>query len=289
MTGKPPTARSCGDPASGVNDVTGSLPAVDPPEDAHPLVRRASLQFEQEPASEPEATDRRRHPHPFDLRRTVAELQRTATDRVVVQVRDQHGAGGRRQLPVAGRDAAGDVESAVEADRQFGEVRPQARAGVRVPRIAGVDPDRRRRQEALDLGHRRDEAGALPTGQRAQDVRGQIAGAPVEHCPLGEADLGQTHRTGPQVGGTRFGDGQSLILQRSQQSAQAPGIEVQACPQGVEVRTVRPDLPQQACLPEGVVAVEVLIAECADALGDGPIEPAHLRDHRGLHSATTGR
>ena len=59
------------------------------------------------------------------------------------------------------RGAVGGVEARVEPPPELGEVRLEAVAGVGVAGSSGVDLDQAGRQEALDLGHRRDQPVAL--------------------------------------------------------------------------------------------------------------------------------
>ena len=240
--------------------------------------------------AEPEAADRGGDPHPLDLgRRVVVELERAAPDRLAVQGGDQQEAGGQREFLVVGGDAAGDVESAVEPVRQLGEVGPQAEPGVRMPGIAGADLHRRGHQQPLDLGHRRDEPGALPRAQRAEDGRGQVVGAPVQHRALGQPAAGQARGADPPVGPALFHRDEPVVLQRAQQPAQVARVQVEPRPQQPDVAALGADLPQQPGLPERAVAGQVRIVERSDPLRHGPVEPAYLTDHVRMHSLTLVR
>ncbi len=259
-------------------------------QDAHPVRGGASLQLGQEPAPQAKSADGRGHPHPLDLGgRAGVKLERSAADRLRVQGRDQEQASGPGHLVVGGRDAPGRVEAAVEATRQFLDVRSQAVPRVGMPRIALADLDRRGSQQPLHLGHRGNEPAALPRAEWIEQTSGGRVGQAVKFGPFGLPGGGQPGGPEPGVRLAHLDGDQPVPFQRPQQPAQVAGVQVQPRSQVPDVAAGRADLPQQPGLPERPATGQEGVVERADALRDGPVEPPDRLDHDPLHSLTIVR
>jgi hypothetical protein len=260
------------------------------PQHADAVRGGAGLELGQEPAAQAKPADAGGDPHPLDLGGTAgAELQRAAAGRLAVQGRDQEQPRGRGHLVVGRGDAPGRVEAAVEAPGQLLDVGPQAAPGVRFPRVAHADDDGRGGQQPLHVGHGGDEPAALPLAERAEQRGGGLVGAAVEFGPFGLSGGGQPRGPEPSVRLVHLDGDHPVPLQRAQQPAQVAGVQVQPGAQVPDLAAVRADLPQQPRLPERAAAGQEGVAECACALGDGPVEPPDLVDHGLVHSLTIVR
>ena len=169
------------------------------PQDADAARRGPVLQFGEQPPAQPEPANGGGDPHALHVRVALAETQGAAADRVLVQPRDQQQPGRRGQLRVGGRDAAVRVEPAVEPAGQLREVRPHDQTRVRLARVGLGDPDHRRDEQPLDLGHGGYEPVALGSAQRFEDRRGQVVRAPVQFPPLGQPGRGEPGPAYPRV------------------------------------------------------------------------------------------
>jgi len=211
------------------------------------------------------------------------ELQRAAAGRLSVQRRDQEQPRGRGHLVVGRGDAPGRVEAVVEAPGQLVLVGPQAAPGVRVPRIAHAGHDGRGAQQPLHLRHGGHEPATLPLAQRPEQRDGGVVGEAVELGPFGPAGDGEPRRPDPPVRLVRLDGDQPVPFQRPQQPAQVARVQVQPGAQLPDVAAVRADLPQHPGLPERAAAGQELVVQCAGSLGNGPVEPPDLVDHRLFH------
>src|SRR6266702_28273 len=257
------------------------------PQHPDPVRRSPGLELGQQPAAEAEAADRGRDPHPLDPGnlggRAGVELQRAAADRLPAQRRDQEQSRGRGHLVGGRRDAPGRVEAAVEAPGQLVHVGPQAAPGIRVPRIAHAGHDGRGVQQPLHLRHGGDEPATLPLAQRPEQRDGGVVGETVELGTFGLTGDGEPRRPDPPVRLVRLDGDQPVPFQRPQQPAQVAGVQVQPRPQVPDVAAVRADLPQHPGLPQRAATGQERVVERAGPLGDGPVEPPDLVDHRPLH------
>src|SRR6202011_5411396 len=93
----------------------------------------------------------------------------------------------------------------------------------------------------------------------------------------------------PPVCLTRLDRDETGRLQRTEQATHVSGVELQQSSQGPHVALFSPDLPQQPCLAEGAVSGQKPVVERPHTLGHDPVEPAHLGDHRLIHSLTIVR
>ena len=91
----------------------------------------------------------------------VLPLQRTTTDRLVVEAGDHEQPGRRPHLGDIRVQAEGGIEPGVEALVELGEVRPQARLSLVAGRVDDVDAHERGSEEAVNAGHRLHEHVAL--------------------------------------------------------------------------------------------------------------------------------
>src|SRR5207247_8090693 len=73
-------------------------------------------------------------------------------------------------------------------------------------------------------------------------------------------------------------------LEGAEQAAEIARVEVEPGPQAPYVAPVDADLPEQTRLSQRPVPREIAIVEGADALGDQPVEAAHLADSHVEHS-----
>ena len=217
------------------------------------------------------------------------KFEPATADRLGMEGRDQEQPRGRDHVLVRGREAPGRVEAGVEPAPQLTDISPDAGAGGRVGWMAHVYLDRRRHQEPLDLGHRAGQPVPLGRAERAEDRRGRLIRAPVKFGSLGQAAAGEPGRAHPAVRPAAVHGDQPVRLQRAEQPAQVPRVQVQTAPQRPDVGAVQADLPQQAGLPERAVTGQELVVERADPLGDGPVEPADLADQGSVHYLTLVR
>ena len=183
-----------------------------------------------------------------------------------------------------GGDAQLRVEAGLERCVELGEVLAQTELGVGVRRIDGRDLDDRRGQQALDVGHRGHEAAALRGAERFEERRGQLVAAALEHGPFRTSRGGELRRSDAPVRGARIDLDQTVRLERTEETAQVAGVEIEPRPQRPHIATFVADLPQHAGGAERSATLEEPIVEGADALRDGPIEAANLGDHRPIRA-----
>jgi hypothetical protein len=138
-------------------------------------------------------------------------------------------------------------------------------------------------KETLDLRDRRQKTRALRASERCKHARGNSVGPFVEHLSLGESTLRQNGAPYSAIVRADANADEFLALQRSEETADVPGVEPETPAKISHVGSVWPDLPQQARFAERPCASEEVILECADSLGDGAIESPNLFDCRVCH------
>ena len=248
------------------------------------------LELAQQPAADPEPARGLGDPHALDLGPSgAAEPQAPTADRAPVQGGEQHDTGRSPDLLLGDGGAPRGIEAGPEPAVQLGEVGVPARLRPRVGGIHRGDLDHRRGHEPLDVGHRPDQAGPLARAQRCEQRGGEVVAAPVEDRSLRDPGRGQTCGPDPPVGLVRADGDHPRLLQGAQQPAEVSGVESEPGAQRAQVAPLGADLPQQPRLAEGTVPGEVAVVQRPHALGDDPVEPAHLCDHRPIHSLTLVR
>ena len=149
----------------------------------------------------------------------------------------------------------------------------------------GRDLDDRRGQQALDVAHRRHEAGlrcAALSGSRNDAASSSERRSSTARSARPAA--GQLRRADAPVRLARIDRDQPVRFERTEQTAEVAGVEIEPRPQRPHIATVVADLPQHAGGAEWSATLEESIVEGADALRDGPVEAADLRDHRPIHA-----
>ena len=183
-----------------------------------------------------------------------------------------------------GGDAQLRVEAGLEPCIELGEVLGQAVLSVGMQRVDGCDVDDRGGQQALDVAHRRHEPAALGSAQWFEERSSQFVGAAFEHSPFRDPEVGEPRRSDAPVRVAEVDFDQSVRLERTEETAQVAGVEIEPRPQRTHVATVT-DLPQHPGGAEWSATLEEPVVEGADALRDGPVEAANLGDHRRVRAA----
>ena len=217
------------------------------------------------------------------------ELQRGAADRAPVQRREDEEPCGRSQLVDARRDASRRIPSGLESRVELVDIRAQAVLRSRIGGVDRSDDDEPGCHEALHLGHRRDQAAALPCAERREQRRGEIVAALVQHGSLGTAGSRESRHANSMVGGVPLDGDHACRLERAQQAADIPGVQPELRPKRADISLAVPEFPEEPRLAERPVACQEAIVESADTLRDDAVEAAHLRDHRVIHSLTVVR
>ena len=138
--------------------------------------------------------------------------EHAAADRLVEASTSSSPTGGTRSDGLSGsRDR---FEALLEACGQLVEVRLQAEPRVRMLGVAGLDPDQRRGQKTLDLGHRAHEAlrCAPPSASRIEDARASFRRSSSARSARSQA--GQACSAHTTVALARLDDEQAVRGQR---------------------------------------------------------------------------
>ena len=98
-------------------------------------------------------------------------------------------------------------------------------------------------------------------------------------------DVGEPRRSDAPVRVAEVDLDQTVRLERTEETAQVAGVEIEPRPQRTHVATVVTDLPQHPGGAEWSATLEEPVVEGADALRDGPVEAANLGDHRRVRAA----
>jgi hypothetical protein len=118
---------------------------------------------------------------------------------------------------------------------------------------------------------------------------GERLRARLELVPLALAARRQRRPADSPVRGVGADDDKPVRLERPQEPAEIAGVVPEPFAEIADVRSVAPDLPEEAGLAERPLAPEELFAERACSLGRDPVEPPHLCYSRCLHSLTRVR
>ena len=180
----------------------------------------------------------------------AVELDPAARHRLAAQRGHEEAAGRRSHLVGQGGEAHVRVVARVETTIELGEVLVEAVAGMAVAGVDDLDLDQRRGEEPLHLGHRVDEARAVPLGQRVEQRPGEVVAAPVELGPLLPALPREPGGAHPLVGQAPADGHEPVGLEGPQEPAEVAGVEVEPGPEDADVAAVLTDLPEQAALAE---------------------------------------
>ena len=78
---------------------------------------------------------------------------------------------------------------------------------------------------------------------------------------------------------------QARGFQRTEDPAEVTRVEIEPGAQAPDIAARLADLPEHPRLSERAIPREVVVAECPDLLGDGPVEPPDLGDLGGIHTS----
>src|SRR5256885_13804676 len=208
---------------------------------------RMPLKLQKHPPPKPETARPRIHPHSLQLGRGAGvKLERAAADSPTMQSRDEERSPGRHQLLRVSRDAAGRIETCLEAGLEFGEILVDAPPRVAGRRIFDRQRDLRCPKEPFDLGHRGHQLRALMLGEGLEATPGDHICAPVEHRAFRAPRPGEPREANAPVVRARVDLDQSLSLQRSQDTARIARVQAKSSSQLSNLPALPPELPQGA-------------------------------------------
>src|SRR4051794_12753023 len=221
------------------------------PGDTGAAVGGLRLELSEQPATEAEAARRGRDPHALDVRRAAGPmLDGAAADRLRAQIRDQHDARRRAQLLRLGGDSARRVVVGVVA-AELGEIGAQALADVGMGGIDRPDLDQGGGEEPLDVAHRAEQPLALRAVERREDRAREVVAALVQQRAFGAARRRELRRSHAPIGGAGAHLDQAVGLERAQQPAGVPGVELEARAQRAHLAAVLAYLQRTRASPSG--------------------------------------
>ena len=184
------------------------------------------------------------------------------------------------------RETGVGVESGFEPLVQLTKVLRDAPPGGRVSGVDSLDPEAGQPEEPMHLRHGLDQARPLGGRQVAEEGRGGLVRALIHLFDFPAPSGRELRLAYPLVSGSLAHTNQPLLLERLNQTGDIAGIETQALAEVAEVRSVGPDLVEQARSAERPAAAQEVIVERADPLGDEAVELPDPRDLVGLHHLT---
>ena len=200
-----------------------------------------------------------------------------------MQVGNEQQAGRLDELRDVGRFADLQIETVVESRIELSEVRPDAELSGLAAGLDDPDIDEPCGQQSFDRRHRFEKLSLRPFVERAQQRVGELVAATVDLGSLGVAGVSEPYQANPLIVSMWLDGDEALALEHSQQPAEVAGVEVESGPERAGIAAVGGDLPQQPRSAERPLATEVVVAQCADSLGNRAIEAPDMLDLIGQH------
>ena len=178
------------------------------------------------------------------------------------------------------------IEPGFEPRVELLRVGAQTELRVGAGRIDDDEFDQTAGQQTLDIRHRRQQPRTLRIAERREERPRELVAQPIEQRPLGPTRVREPCGANAPVVRVLLDQGQAGLLERAQDPAEVPGVEVEKAPERPHLCGLGADLPEHSCFAERPLARHELIVEGADALGDGAVKPSDRGDCCLVHRLT---